>query len=203
MKRVVLYRDNWAPEAFTEGDLVTLRPCSLEKWNKRIDGNEETYRYSWINHSTLMERRTNLFWEKYILARIQYVTIDYWHVVWKIDFVRPNRDYFWCHMYPIGRGYNYVDTNHFDMIKILDCRDVTSSEKFRELFKNAINSNTIGWVQRQQVVTQDWLFWEWKDISLTKEKNIIDRVTIRRKERAIRNAMATPEEVMERNVYPN
>lgn len=186
MKRVIIYPDyKWVRSSYMEWDLLLLRPSSMEEYKERHA--DDNYSVSRMSQDKLIEKRHKLYWDKWILGRVNYIT--QWYkgtIIAKVDFVRIQKNGCRRYMYPLGRGWNYMNIEHFNVMKILDRSKIDGSRNWTwlEAINKLRNSKDFNWVPRTHTVTNTSECGWWKDMDNTRCDSIIAKVNYRRSVRA-------------------
>jgi len=202
MKKTIIIETNGHKDNYVEWDLVLMRPASVETYEERLAqraSENNWYRYDYPQKD-MVEEWNEQYWDKYILGRIQDILLTYsWKIFAKVDFVYLSPEWFRGTYTPFGWRYKYFDASRVDIIKCISYNRDTYINDIREFLSKP------EWcgVPKNKIVYCKWANLRWADLKNRDADNLINRIEWRRIDRAIRNTIATPEEVMARNVYPN
>jgi hypothetical protein len=211
MKRTIIIETNGHKDNYVEWDFVLMRPVSEKVYEQRMldrDGPRDQniwYGYGYnYPQSTLVDRWNDMYWDKYLLGRIQYVTDTY---KWKrricVDFTYFTSTWNWWTYKPFGYWYSYFDGLRVDIIKCFDYMKYNNRWEYIDWINKLLTSKERAGIPTTKIVYCRWSNMRRADMSNGWENNIISRLEYKRREREVRKDTATPEEVMERNVYPN
>lgn len=191
MRRVIIFKDTGKVEAYSEWDIVIAKICSTELYNERTKWIYNPY--EWITHDAFKDKFENMYWDKYILCRIMYISIPYSgkKVEARVDFISPTSNWLWKHMYPLWRSYNYFNANHLEMKKVLDINKIDRwAESYKKAMKNIMNSKELCWVPTSQIVMHNGMWYgNWKDIKNSEVNNLLNRIDSRRTARMVTEQM--------------
>jgi len=201
MKRTIIFEFDWRKDNYIEWDFVLMRPKSDEVYQKDLlerdwPRDPERYYYNDTPQQPLIDLWERMYWDKYMLGRIQYVTEAYgWKLRACVDFAYLTQHNCWRTWKPFGWRYNYFDALHVDMIKAfnnLKCPTYLDWKDFRD---KAEQAKVLGWVPTNKIVMHRGAATRRADMSNQTQESICDTAEGRWKER--HNLTSTPTEEIE------
>ena len=178
MRRIAI-KEYWGKRfALSEWDIVIVRVVNNDTYNKRKE--QRPNMYSYLSHELMYAKYKEKFWDKWIVARINRVTIDSGIITARIEYVRKTR-YTWNRANPLGWCSSWINDIHFDIIKIKDACSIHSATEYWECISNA-SAKEFG-INDNDICTNDPDH-KRKDIDNLKEKDILEKLERRRRIRA-------------------
>lgn len=208
MRTTIIIETNGHKDNYVEWDMVLVKPVSITELDKRKRaraGDQELTYYcnqNW-HQEHFLQRWKELYWDKYLLWRIQYV--HPWNC-WPrchIDFIRLLTWKRWCTYKPLGWQYSYFDSMYVDIIKCVDASKIYTSLDYKQSINKLLTSKSVWWIPISNIVFRTWASKRRADFTNISQEALANKIITRRIEReTIGNTPATPEEVLKRNVYP-
>lgn len=177
--RRVLIKEYWGRKfAISEWDLIAVRVVDNDTYNKRVDDRRNFYSY--LSHENMYHTYKERYWDKWLAARVSWITRDGDVRTSRIDFCRPTQTN-WTYAKPLGSVCRWLNDIHFDIVKIKGSDEVHSAREYWQAILNA-SAKEFG-INDNDICTNDPDN-KRKDISNIKETEILEKLEQRRRIRA-------------------
>lgn len=197
MKRTIILECNGHKDNYVEWDFVLMRPASKEAYEKRqIDRDWQrdpnSYYYSDLPQQPMVDMWEQMYWDKYILGRIQRVTETHrWKLRATVDFAYLTTEWTWRTWKPFGWRYNYFDALHVDMIKCIDYIKDWHWSLFLSTTNKLMKQKQICWIPVSKIVMHRGSAGRRADMSTQVQENICSNAERRWRDRHL---TSTPNE---------